>query len=325
MFSIGTLKLKYPIILAPLAGITDLPYRLFNRQFGCELAFTEMINSQSLAYRSNATFKMLEHPKEDSPLGLQLVAKDPDYLERSLDIAASYKFEIIDFNAGCPQKKVTGTGRGAALLQEPQKLCQLLKIITKKAKVPVTAKVRIGWNSSSDHVGIAKAVEDAGCDAVFIHGRTRDQFYGKGVNYDKIREMKEAISIPVIGSGDVLDHDSAKEMLEQAKVDGLLVARGSIGNPWIFKELETLFDKKKKFTRPDPSALIKTMKEHLFIHCQYHGSKRGVLSFRKFFHAYTFGFKDIRKTRRIIDKISSYEKMLEVCDSLEGSEYAIKA
>jgi tRNA-dihydrouridine synthase B len=287
---IGSLILESPLILAPMAGISDLPYRMINRSFGCGFAFTEMISATALAYRSKGTMMKLTKPGEDRPLGIQLLVADPEILKRSLDIIPEYGFDLIDLNAACPVKKVAGKGKGAGLMRDPLKLQRLLKTIVENTDLPVTVKIRSGWDEDSvNAVDTALHARDAGVDAVIIHGRTRDQRYKGNVDYNIIREVKEAIDVPVIASGDALRPALIKRLFDETGCDGVAVARGALGNPWIFRQTT---DYLEKGTEPSPPAIderVKVMTDHLTAIIECHGEKFGVIQFRKFFGWYTKG------------------------------------
>ncbi len=257
MLRIGTLKLKSNLILAPMAGISDFPFRMLNRKFGCELAFVEMINCRSVSYKSKHTQRMLFSNKDDKPLGVQLLGCEPKFVRKALDVINGYKFDILDFNAACPVRKVVRRGEGSGLLKDPKKLNGILKIVVKEAKVPVTVKIRSGWDERSVNAReVALYAQDAGVAALFIHGRTRAQIYHGRVDYEIIREVKEALDMPVIASGDIFSSELTREMLERTGCDGVAVARGSLGNPWIFKELSAFFKNQQIPDRPTREEII---------------------------------------------------------------------
>jgi len=237
MFKIGSLKLKSNLILAPMAGVTDLPFRMLCRKFGAELAFVEMINCRSISHKSRKTKHMLSTTAKDKPLGVQILGCEEKYILKALDVLKAYKFDILDFNAACPAKKVVRRGEGSALLKDPKKLAKLLKLLVKNSKIPVSVKIRLGWDKDSINAEkVALYAQDAGVSGLFIHGRTRIQEYGGNVDYAAIAKVKQAVNIPVIASGDVFSAQLAKKMLTETNCDGLVIARGSFGNPWIFKD-----------------------------------------------------------------------------------------
>ena len=301
MLKIGNLKLKSRLILAPMAGISDFPYRMINRKFGCELAFTEMINCRALGYNSKKTKQMLYSGPKDRPLGVQLLGSRPEFILRALDILKAYKFDLLDFNAACPVNKVVKRGEGAALLKHPKELNQLLKIIVKELEVPVTVKLRIGWDSSCvDLKELAFACQDSGISAVFIHGRTKHQGYSGEVDYEAIKKFKGHIKIPVIASGNIFSGQLAKKMFDQTGVDALLIARGALGNPWLFKEIAEFLKNGKMIKPPKIKEKVNTIIEHLTMCIEFYGEKMGVIIFRKFLIWYTKGLRNIRPLRKLI-------------------------
>ena len=298
MLTIGKLKLKSNLILAPMAGISDLPYRMLNRKFGAELAFTEMVNARSLSYTNVKALEMLSSAKGDRPLGIQLVGNEPEYLNRAIEKLHKFKFDILDFNAACPERKVTAKGEGAALLKDISKLKRLLKILVRESKWPVTVKIRAGWDKNTINAkDAALCAEDAGVSAIFIHGRTRNQLYGGQVDYGIIRKVKDAVKVPVIGSGDVLSGSLAKNMFDETGCDGILLARGALGNPWLFKETESFLKDGTVIERPSKETVVKTIAYHLNSSVKCFGAKRAVPAFRKFFCWYTKGLDNVRPLR----------------------------
>lgn len=298
MLKIGTLKLPSNIILAPMAGITDLPFRMINRKFGCEMAFVEMINVRSMSHKSKKTEHMLSSQKQDKPLGIQILGCEPKYIENALKILEKREFDLLDFNAACPARKVTKRGEGASLMRVPRKLNKLLKMVVSGSRVPVTVKIRSGWDDSNINArDVALAAQDAGINALFIHGRTRMQEYGGHVDYDIIRKVKKSLSIPVIASGDVFSGELAKKMFTETGCDGIIVARGALGNPWIFSEIKAAL-KNKEFKRPADARIIDCIFEHLDACIKFYGEKGGVVIFRKFFAWYTKGFRNVRHLRQ---------------------------
>ena len=264
MLKIGSLKLKSNLVLAPMAGVSDLPFRMLCRRFGAELAFVEMINCRSVSHKSKKTRHMLSTLPEDKPLGVQILGCEEKYILKALDVLKDYRFDILDFNAACPAKKVVRRGEGSALLKTPKKLNNLLKIVVKHSKIPVTVKIRSGWDKDSINAReIGLCAQDAGVSGLFIHGRTRLQEYGGNVDYDTIAKVKRSLSIPVIASGDVFSAQLAKRMFSQTNCDGLVVARGSFGNPWVFKEIKEFLKTHKVIPRPERAKVIKIMLEHL--------------------------------------------------------------
>ncbi len=301
MLKIGDLKLKSVFILAPMAGISDLPFRLLNRRFGCELAFVEMINVRSLGYNSKKTKVMLSVDKRDRPLGVQILGCEPEYILKGMDaLRKNYEYDILDFNAACPVKKVTRRGEGAALLKDPKKLHGILELIVKNSHVPVTVKIRTGWDKGSINAkDTALASQDAGVSAIFIHGRDRMQGYSGDVDYDTIKKVKNSVGVPVIASGNIFSKDLAQEMLRETCCDAVLVARGALGNPWIFKG-----------TSPSMDEIAGVMREHFDSCLDFYGVKKAVKIFRKFFGWYAKGFRGARQLRQRTYRAGTKEDIL---------------
>jgi len=298
MLKIGTLKLKSNLILAPMAGITDLPYRMLCRRFGCELAFVEMINCRSVSYKGRKTKEMLSTINGDSPLGVQILGCEEQYVLKALDVLKNYKFDILDFNAACPAKKVVRRGEGAGLLKDPKKFEKIMKLVVKNSKLPVTVKIRIGWDKDSVNARkIALIAQDSGVSGIFVHGRTKEQGYSGTVDYRVIADVRRAVTVPLIASGDVFSGELAAKMIKETGCAGLAIARGSLGNPWVFAEIKEFLKSGKTLARPSREEIIKVMLEHLDANIGFYGEKNGVVIFRKFYSWYTKGFRKVRRLR----------------------------
>jgi tRNA-dihydrouridine synthase B len=315
MLTIGSLKLKSNLILAPLSGISDLPFRLLNRAFGCELAFVEMLNARSLSSKSKKSKQMLAGDPGDKPLGVQLLGTEPVYLLKAMAVIEKYPVDVLDFNAACPERKVTRRGEGASLLNHPKKLHDLLKLLVEHSRLPVTVKIRAGWNKDLINAReVALHAQDAGISALFIHGRTREQGYSGKVDYDVIRDVKRALRIPVIASGDVLSAELAKKMFDETGCDGILVARGGLGYPWLFKEIAAFLKNGTILPKPDRDDVVKVIIDHLEASIAFHGEKVGIVIFRKFFHWYTRGFRYARPIREKSCSAKTKEQLLSVIE-----------
>jgi len=252
------------------------------------------------------------HPK-DKPLGIQLLGCEEKFILKSLDVLKDYQFDLLDFNAACPAKKVVRRGEGAALLKEPKKLNKLLKLMIKHSAVPVTVKIRAGWDKDNLNAKeVALYSQDAGVSALFIHGRTKVEEYGGSVNYGVIQKVRQALNIPVFASGDILSAQLAGKMLDETGCAGLVVARGSFGNPWIFEEIKEFLKNGKLLPRPDKNEIIKIMLEHLDASIAFYGERNGVVIYRKFFGWYTKGFRKIRPLREKSSWAKSKEEMVKI-------------
>jgi tRNA-dihydrouridine synthase B len=317
MLKIGSLNLNSRLILAPMAGVSDLPFRTLNRRFGCELGFIEMINARCLGHKSKKTAEMMSTTETDKPLGVQLVGCEPLFIERAMAVMTKYRYDLLDFNAACPERKVTRRGEGASLLKEPEKLQSLLRLIISRSAVPVTVKIRTGWDSASINApDVARMAEDAGVEAVFIHGRTKQQLYAGTVDYETIRRVKQAVRVPVIGSGDVFSGPLAKKMFDETGCDAVLVARGALGNPWIFAQISHYLETGTELPAPEMEEIIRTMKEHLALSVDFFGEKYGVIIFRKFFGWYTKGFRKVRSLREEATRCRSAAAVEKIIDSI---------
>ena len=320
MLKIGNLKLDSPLILAPMAGISDLPYRMINRSMGCGFAFTEMLSATALAYGNKGTMSKLTRIKEDRPLAVQIVGQNTDLIKQALETLSEYPYDTIDLNAACPVKKVAGTGKGAGLLKDPLKLQGILKVIVESTEVPVTVKIRSGWDDTSiNAVEVALHAQDAGVSAVIIHGRTRSQRYSGTVNYDIIREVKEAIDVPLIASGDALRPELIKKMFDETGCDGVIIARGALGNPWIFRQTEEYLKKGTEPSPPDIQERMRVMTEHLASMIECNGKRLGLIQFRKFYGWYTKGLP-AKALKVKAFRTSTHEEMQEMIDRLRECE-----
>jgi tRNA-dihydrouridine synthase B len=319
-----------------MAGVTDLPFRLIAREFGCRLAFTEMVNARALAFENRQTLDLLRSAPQDSPLGVQLLGRDPEFLIRAVETLAGYPYDVIDLNAACPVHKVTKKGEGAALMREPATLSRLVRALVSCSPVPVTVKIRSGWDQASVNAPeIARAIADAGADAVCVHGRTRKQGYGGRADMGVIRAVKEAVGIPVIASGDVFSVDAALQTLEATGCDAVMVARGALGNPWIFRDLAAACEdgrapsevfeaagrdgEEAPVGRPHARSkeeVKAVMARHLRLSVAHHGAAKGVIDFRKSFIWYSRGLPNARALRPKAVRVTGVEEMLALIGEL---------
>lgn len=303
-----------PIILSPMAGISSYPYRVINRKMGFELAYLEMLSARALHYLSRRNKEILRTAADDRPLGIQLLGKDPYYLLKALDILRDYSYDILEFNAACPRKKITSNGKGAALLKEPEKLNSLLKTIKDNSRKPLTLKMRLGWNDSKDALNIAKGAQDSGVSALCVHGRTRMQGYRDGIDYKTIAKIKKVLKIPVIASGDILNPQLAKKMFDETGVDAIAVGRGALGNPWIHREIKEFLKRGKIVSRPTIDEIKDVMTEHFNLCVDFYGERGGVVKFRKFYIWYTRGFSAVKDLRTKIARVKTKEDMYKLIE-----------
>ncbi len=315
MLKIGSLELKSNVLCAPLAGISDSSYRLLCRRFGASFTFVEMINARAISYKNKKTKKMLATDPLDKPIGVQILGAEIPYLLKSLDILRRYDFDLLDFNAACPVRKVCRRGEGAALMKEPEKLKKLLAAIVEAWPKPVTIKIRSGWDPSSKNaVLIAQTAEEAGIKAIFIHGRDRNQFYKGTVDYKIIADVKKNVSIPVIASGDIWSAEYAKKMFSETGCDGILVARGALGNPWIFREIDAVLHHKHLPQAPTTEEIIDVILQHLELSGAEHGEKNAVPLMRKFVGWYLKGKPFVRAVRQRVNGLTTKSQFLDLMD-----------
>jgi nifR3 family TIM-barrel protein len=303
------------VLLAPLAGISDSSFRLLNRRFGASFTFVEMINARAISYKSKKTKKMLETDPKDTPIGVQLLGAEIPYLLSAMDVIASYDFDLLDFNAACPVRKVCRRHEGAALLKDIPKLSSILSAMVKKWKKPLTIKIRSGWDTGSRNAtDVARAAEAAGAHAIFIHGRDRQQFYKGSVDYTAIAAVKKSVRIPVIASGDIWSPVHAKKMIDETGCDGILVARGCLGNPWIFRQIETYLATGRIAPLPATEEILDVMQLHLEMMIHEHGEKNAVALMRKFIGWYLKGRRFVRSVRARVNETKTRLEFLELLD-----------
>jgi len=306
--TIGSLLISPPLILAPMAGISDLPFRLLARAQGAPLCFTEMVSAEGLKRNGINTLALLRSSPQDSPLGIQLFGDDPDSLaEATRMIEASA--DLIDINMGCPVKKVVSGGAGSALLRNPLKAAGIIRSVRKATSRPLTIKIRTGWNSAEpSFLEIGRIAEEEGCDAVTLHPRTRAQMFSDHADWDRISELKNAITIPVIGSGDVFSSQDVVDMFAQTGCDGVMIARGAMGNPWIFREtLERLAGQVP--SGPTKEERHATALSHLEQLCGLYGEKTAIAEIRKHLSWYVKGLPGAARFRMQANTIGENQQL----------------
>jgi len=313
---IGNLNLDNRVFLSPMAGVTDLPFRLICKEQDCGMLYTEMVNAKALCYDDKNTKKMLKIEDEEHPVAIQIFGSDPEYMGGAARVLNSYPNEILDINMGCPAPKVVKNGDGSALLKNPELAAKVLRAVVDNSEKPVTLKIRKGWDDTCiNAVEIAKIAEDCGISAIAIHGRTREQYYSGKADWDIIRQVKENVSIPVIGNGDVFEVQDAINMLNQTNCDAIMIGRGAQGNPWIFKRINHYMQTGEILPEPTLEEKIETAKKHLKLAVEEHGEYVAVREMRKHIAWYLKGLRNSARVRDEINKIESYE---EVVNKLEG-------
>ena len=307
---IGNVTLSNPYILAPMAGVTDLPFRLLCKEQGAGLLCMEMVSAKAIQYNNKNTKALLEIHPEEEPVSLQLFGSDPEVISEVAKRIEELPFAILDINMGCPVPKIVRNGEGSALMNQPKLVHEIVSKTVKAIQKPVTVKIRKGFNDESiNAVEIAKIIEDAGGAAVAVHGRTREQYYSGKADWDIIRQVKEAVSIPVIGNGDVTSGESALAMMRETGCDGVMIGRGAQGNPWIFSELREYEKTGQMPARPSNGELKEMMLRHARLQMQYKGDYLGIREMRKHVAWYTTGLPNSAKLRGEINAVESYEEL----------------
>ena len=307
---IGNIEFENRYILGPMAGVTDLPFRLLCREQGAGLLCMEMVSAKAIYYNNRNTESLLEIHPDERPVSLQLFGSDPKIMSEMAKRIEERPFAILDVNMGCPVPKVVKNGEGSALMKNPKLVYDIVSALVKAIDKPVTVKIRKGFDD--DHVNaveIAKIIEEAGAAAVAVHGRTREQYYSGKADWNIIRQVKEAVSIPVIGNGDVTSPQKADELVRQTGCDGVMIARGAQGNPWIFSELTQWEETGELPLRPDKDEIRKMMLRHARLQLEYKGEFSGIREMRKHVAWYTKGLKGASRLREQINRVESYEEL----------------
>ena len=313
---IGNVELENNLILAPMAGVTDLPFRLLCKEQGCGLMYTEMVSAKAILYKNRNTGPLMEVRPEEEPVALQFFGSDPEIVS---DIAAQVEdgpYAFIDINMGCPVPKIVNNGEGSALMKNPKLVEEILTALVKKVKKPVTVKFRKGFDD--DHINaveIARIAESCGVSAVAVHGRTRAQFYSGKADWDIIRQVKEAVKIPVIGNGDIFTPEDAKRMLYETGCDGLMIARGAKGNPWIFSRTLHYLETGELLGPPDKEELKETILRHAQLQIQFKGEYLGLCEMRKHLSWYTVGLPHSSSLRNDVNQTETWEDFYNLIQS----------
>ncbi len=314
---IGNVTLPNRLMLAPMAGVTDLPFRLLCKEQGAGLLCMEMVSAKAIYFRNKNTESLLTIDKRESPISLQLFGSDADIISEMAKRIEERPFDILDINMGCPVPKVTNNGEGSALMKNPKLVEEIVSKTVKAIQKPVTVKIRKGFDK--DHINaveIARIAEQSGAAAVAVHGRTREQYYSGTADWEIIRKVKEAVQIPVIGNGDVISEESAEAMLNITGCDGIMIGRGAQGNPWIFRQILHWMETNKKESKPSLSEVKEMILRHARLLIEHKGEYTGIREMRKHTAWYTAGYPHSSKLRAKVNEVESLAELEDLIQKL---------
>lgn len=318
---IGNVEINGRVALAPMAGVTDRAFRELCVSFGAAYVVGEMVSAKGVSFNSRKSKELMELSKEERPAAVQLFGSEPQTVAAAAITAMEYKPDIIDINMGCPAPKISGNGCGAALMKNPELCGRIVEAVKSAVDIPVTVKMRKGWDDDSvNAVEVAKICEQAGADAITVHGRTRQQQYRPPVDRNIIAEVKRAVSVPVIGNGDIFNANDAAVMLEETNCDMVMVGRGALGNPWIFSEINAWLDYTRPYLPISPAEKISVMLRHIKKICEYKGEAVAMREARKHAAWYLKGFKNAAALRNEAGSLTTYDDLIEL--SKKAYEYS---
>ncbi|MBQ6336963.1 MAG: tRNA dihydrouridine synthase DusB [Ruminococcus sp.] len=317
---IGNIKLNGYAALAPMAGVADRAFRELCMAFGAGYCVSEMVSSKGIAYHSKKSAELMEISATERPCAVQIFGTEPETMADAARFALQYKPEVIDINMGCPAPKIAGGGSGAALMRDPDLCGRIVQAVSRAVDIPVTVKIRSGFDEEHiNAVEVALIAEKNGAQAVTVHGRTRKQFYAPPVNYDIIRKVKQALSIPVIGNGDIVDAKSAQFVMEYTGCDYLMVGRGALGNPWVFREINEYFSTGNIIPQPTLDERCEVLLKHISSLVEYKGERVGMREARKHTAYYLKGFKNAAKLRNLAFSMETEDDLRSLVNEIKGS------